>query len=69
MDKLKQALGGVLGLMPDSAIKEVVDSVLDIAEKQIDKTETKIDDILIGNAIKVLRFIVECPDGDEENAK
>lgn len=56
MDKLKQALGSVLGLMPDSAIKEVVDSVLDIAEKQINKTETKIDDILIGNAIKVLRF-------------
>ena len=65
MDELKKALGGVLSLLPDTAIKSVCDSVMDIAEDVIDESETKIDDILLGNAIKVLRFVANIPDGED----
>jgi hypothetical protein len=65
MDELKGALSGVLSLLPQEAIKSVCDSVLDIAEEAIDSSETKIDDILLGNAIRVLRFVGNIEDGEE----
>jgi len=54
----------VLAAMNTESAKKAIDAMLDVLEDQIKKSDTKWDDIVIGNAIKVCRKVANIPDDD-----
>ena len=54
------------GILQPEIYESMVDSVLDVVEDAIESTDTQIDDMTIGNAIKMLRKMLGVEDNDDE---
>ncbi|RLG44187.1 MAG: hypothetical protein DRN81_05075 [Thermoproteota archaeon] len=50
-------------------IKRGLDKMLDEIENYVEKTENKIDDVLVLNSIKMLRSVFDIPDNDEDKGE
>jgi len=54
------------GILQPEIYESMVDSVLDVVEDAIESTDTQIDDMTIGNAIKMLRKMLGVEDNDDQ---
>ena len=60
-----QALKYLMHVLPMESLENVADTILDIAEEAIKKTDTKVDDQIIGSAITGVRVAFGIKDGDD----
>ncbi len=66
-EKLVQHLVTVLlDIITEENSKKVIDSILDIVENQVEKTENKWDDMVIGGLCGKIREVFEITDNDKK---
>lgn len=58
----------LLTMLTPTALKNIVDGVLDMIEDAVAASENEIDDAIIGPLIKTIRAAFDIPDNDEEKA-
>lgn len=56
----------LLTMLTPTALKNIVDGVLDMIEDAVAASESEIDDAIIGPLIKTIRAAFDIPDNDEE---
>lgn len=56
----------LLTMLTPTALKNIVDGVLDMIEDAVAASENEIDDAIIGPLIKTIRAAFDIPDNDEE---
>jgi hypothetical protein len=52
-------------VLTEELMKEAADEILDFIEDYIARTDNKIDDVIVGTAIKAIRAAFDIPDGDD----
>lgn len=62
LDKLIPMVTGLLGFVPDSLKKEVVDTILDKIEDAVAKSPNKIDDVLVKPVMNAVRKALDIDD-------
>lgn len=58
-------LGAILAALPDDAVEELADTVLDAVENLVEKTPTKIDDAVVLSLMNKARKVFGIEDGDD----
>lgn len=58
-------LGALLAALPNEAVKELADTIIDQAEDLTKKTPTQIDDAIVLPLLSKARLVFGIPDGDD----
>lgn len=61
---IKQAVTMLLTMLSPEIMKKAVDSVLDIVEDAVAKSETTVDDAVVLPVINMIRATFDIPDND-----
>lgn len=62
---LGQLINFLLSALTPETMKRAVDAVLDVAEKAVEESETKLDDTIVLPLIDLIRNSFNIPDNDE----
>ena len=62
---LGQLIPALLGLLKPELLKKAADALLDVIEDSVEKSSTKVDDMLILPLCKMMRNTFDIPDEDE----
>jgi len=61
---IQQAVGGLLGALPEEFFVRAADRLLDVVEDYLDQTDTPLDDAVIEPLIGIIRVSFGIPDND-----
>jgi hypothetical protein len=52
-------------IIPKDVLKKALDAFLDVIENHVKETGTKLDDVIYGKLIGIIRTVGDIPDNDE----
>lgn len=61
---IQQAVTALIGSLPPELLRDSADQVLDVLERAIEQSDTKIDDAVVLPLIRLLRTSFSIPDND-----
>jgi len=59
------AMSALINAIPPELLRDQVDALLDIIERGIEESDTKVDDAVVGPIIDLVRVSFDIPDGDD----
>lgn len=61
---IQQAVTALIGSLPPDLMRDGADRILDVIERLIEESDTKIDDAVVMPLIRLLRTSFSIPDND-----